>query len=76
MPEPESQAAANWLIAEFDATDPADTQLYHYDRDTDAYWQPVIIQPMFTLKPDDDVSASEAMHVVPSDYHDQARWWL
>ncbi len=64
--------AAAWLIAEYDATDPADLAIY--DEATDDYQRPAHMQPMFQLK--SDMEPCAGMHVTGSDYRDPGRWWL
>lgn len=71
MPE-QAKTAADWLLAEFDATDV--NQLAVFDEDTDAWVWPPCVQPMFTIKPDMDSGAE--MSVRPADYKDPERWWL
>jgi hypothetical protein len=69
--------AAAWLLAEFDATDPADLIVDVYDPQTDGWTRPVHVQPMFTLKGDTPPEECGApMHVNLWDYHDPWRWWL
>jgi hypothetical protein len=72
MPDPGRNLAAAWLIAEYDATDPADLGVY--DEDADVYRRPASLQPMFQLKTDNEPGAT--MHVTARDYHDDSRWWL
>jgi hypothetical protein len=72
MPDPGRSLASEWLIAEYDATDPADLGVY--DEDADVYRRPACLQPMFQLKTDNEPGA--AMHVIHADYADSGRWWL
>ena len=75
MPEPSANpAAARWLLAEFDAIDPADVLAERYDYAADDYWRPVHVQEMFTLKSVMDHGAT--MRVTQGDYADPMRWWL
>jgi len=70
----ETVTPAQWLIAEYDATDPEE---YARDQDTEAEldtWGTVYVQPIFTLKSVTEPGA--AMRVTPSDYCDPGRWWL
>jgi hypothetical protein len=57
--------AAEWLLAEYDATD-VDDDIRLLAR--------VAVQPIFTLKSVHD--PGEPMRVRSSDYHDLTRWWL
>ena len=64
--QPEDPArAAEWLLAEYDATDVDDSirLLAH-----------VTVQPLFTLKSVHD--PGEPMRVAVPDYQDPDRWWL
>jgi hypothetical protein len=69
---PACNRAAQWLLAEFDATDTA--SLAVYDEYADDYQLPYYVQPMFQLK--DDMEPGAGMHVTPSDYRDPGRYWL
>ena len=63
MPEEQGGSrAAAWLLAEFDATDP------------DSGWWSVYVQPMLSLKDDEDPGALTS--VDQADYADPGRWWL
>lgn len=73
MPD-HAEKAAEWLLAEFDTADPADLSADRYDYDTDHYWRPVYVQPMFTLKSATDPGTK--MQVNQADYNDPMRWWL
>jgi hypothetical protein len=74
MPEPAANpAAARWLLAEFDATDPAEVDIASYDAVTDDWLRPVHVQAMFTVKSQNEPGA--VMRVTESDYADPLRWW-
>ena len=61
----ESARAAQWLLAEYDATD-VDDDIRLLAR--------VTVQPLFTLKSVQD--PGEPMRVAVRDYQDPDRWWL
>ena len=64
--QPEDPArAAEWLLAEYDATD-VDDDIRLLAR--------VTVQPVFTLKSVQD--PGEPMRVAVRDYQDPDRWWL
>jgi hypothetical protein len=64
IPPDDPARAADWLLAEYDATD-VDDDIRRPAR--------VTIQPMITFK---SPYSSNPMTVRVSDYHDPDRWWL
>jgi hypothetical protein len=72
MPDPGRSPAADWLVAQFDATDPGYTHVY--DEDAGEYLRPDYIHPMLELK--SDAEPGTAMRVTRADYADSLRWWL
>ena len=73
MPEPVTPA--QWLIAEYEVTDPAG--ICPTDEPDEPEWPVgghVHVQPMFALK--SVMDAGQPMRVTPSDYSDPARRWL
>jgi hypothetical protein len=64
--------AAEWLLADFDAT--AADHFEVYDEDADELIRPAGIQPMFMFKTDMEPGAE--MRVTQNDYADRDRWWL
>ena len=65
IPPEDPARAAEWLLAEYDATD-VDDDIRRPAR--------VTIQPVFTLKSVQD--PGEPMRVAAPDYKDPDRWWL
>lgn len=73
---PDTNRAAEWLIAEFDVTDPDDIETYEHCEITRGYefTGQVRVQPMYTLK--SVMSPCATMRVTRTDYNDPLRWWL
>jgi hypothetical protein len=67
MPDPGRVPAADWLIAEYDATGIDDIGEFINGRR-------VTVQPMIRLK--SDMDAGEPMSTAWTDYLDPGRWWL
>jgi hypothetical protein len=67
-----AHAAAQWLLAEYDATD---NPFGDFDHDgPGVHWHGLYVQPIFQLKP--AMSSGAEMRVTASDYRDPCRWWL
>jgi hypothetical protein len=64
--------AADWLLDQYEATDPDDIEVY--DEDAGEYRRSAYIQPMFQLK--SDVEPGKTMRVTRADYADAGRWRL
>jgi hypothetical protein len=67
--KPLTPAAAAWLLAEYDATDPGEVAERSRNED-----RSVVVQPIFTLK--SIYEPGDSMRVTASDYGDNGRWWL
>jgi hypothetical protein len=67
--KPLTPAAATWLLAEYDATDPGEVAERSRNED-----RSVVVQPIFTLK--SIYEPGDSMRVTASDYGDNGRWWL
>jgi hypothetical protein len=71
-----SETAAQWLIAEYEAT-ALDYEDYARDDSVEAElgpWGSVYVQPIFTLKTVTD--SGHPMRTREVDYFDPGRWWL
>ena len=69
---PAPNPAAQWLLAEYDATD---NIFENFEDDVSGlYWQGLYVQPLFRLKSDMEPGAE--MRVTANDYRDPGRWWL
>ena len=67
-------AAARWLLAEFDATDPVEVSTDSYSPELGDWTRTVHAQAMFAVK--SQMEPGAVMHVTESDYTDPVRWWL
>jgi hypothetical protein len=65
---------AQWLIAEYEATDPEEFTREETAEAVPGPSRSVYVQPIFTLKSTDE--AGNPMRVHLNDYFDQGRWWL
>ena len=74
MPDPGRNPAADWLLAEYDATDNPFQAAKRGHRQSPVPWRGVFVQPMFTLR--NPVKSGQQMHITKSDYADPGRWWL
>ena len=74
MPDPGRNPAADWLLAQFDATDNPFQAGKRGHRQSPVPWRGVFVQPMFTLR--NPVKSGQQMHTAKSDYADPGRWWL
>lgn len=74
MPDPVRNPAADWLLAQFDATDNPFGSRKAGQRQSPVAWRGVFVQPVFTLR--NPAKSGQPMHVNQDDYTDPGRWWL
>jgi hypothetical protein len=74
MPDPGLRTAADWLLAEYDATDNPFRNPRPRRGQSPVLWRGVFVQPMFTFR--SPVKSGQQMRVTKADYADTGRWWL